>query len=681
MRKRVRRRSPRLPSSSPRAGLAGRTPLCHSAGAGQPLHRRRRNRAPTAIEENGSIVGEMLVLRWLSVEVAASLGCFAWCGGVSGITTAFVWISRRVSVRLGFVDGNAHLSFHRHRGFDLAAAADRPRCLYPGLGRPSPVDPRRAFGSWREGDRHAGRRIFRGVLRRQWRRGGGHGNAVGIGRAAVARGRANPCADGLHSGEASDTQTGLVGFDVHRAARVAGVAHGGQILLSETAAALVRDALPIDASLRDLGAHRLKVLGHPERLFQLQAPGLDADFPAVRSLDHPELANNLPARSATFIGRRRELEVVGRLVNSSRFDVTGAGGVGKTRLAWQVAAELLDGSGDGVWLVELAAVHRHREAVASDDRLARFGIVEQARAVAAPDDVARRFGGPGHGLIVLDNCEHLIGGLCRCRHSHPPGNCAKVHVLATSREPLGVGGENGLPCPFVVAAGRRRHWLSRRIRRDDSPGEWDAVALFVERVRSQGGRIGVMDEAGWAAGRVDLQAAGRDAARDRARRGRASARSPSSDLSERLDQRFRLLTGGNRSALPRQQTLLATVQWSYSLLSETEQTLLRRLSVFVDGFDLQSAEEVCSLDDIEVFDVAGPSRVAGRQEPCGRRSPPGMCSGTSSWRRSASSRPSASWTAARRRSRAAEPRALRALPNRRGGSGAGVDRARSRPHV
>ena len=117
---------------------------------------------------------------------------------------------------------------------------------------------------------------------------------------------------GLHSGEASETQTGLVGFDVHRAARVAGVAHGGQILLSETAAALARHALSERASLRDLGPHRLKDLGRPERLFQLQAPGLASEFPRLRSLDNPELANNLPARSATFIGRGRELAEVRR---------------------------------------------------------------------------------------------------------------------------------------------------------------------------------------------------------------------------------------------------------------------------------------------------------------------------------------------------------------------------------
>ena len=162
---------------------------------------------------------------------------------------------------------------------------------------------------------------------------------------------------GVHTGEASKTATGLVGLDVHRAARVAAAGYGGQVLLSEAAAALVRDSLPPGASLRDLGVHRLKDLGRPEQIFQLQAAGLPAGFPPLRSLGNPALPNNLPAQLATFIGRDRELSEVRTLVESCRLvTLTGTGGCGKTRLGLQLAAELLDGSGDGVWLVELAAV-------------------------------------------------------------------------------------------------------------------------------------------------------------------------------------------------------------------------------------------------------------------------------------------------------------------------------------
>jgi class 3 adenylate cyclase len=162
---------------------------------------------------------------------------------------------------------------------------------------------------------------------------------------------------GLHHGEAAETANGPVGHDVHRAARIAGVAHGGQILVSETAAALLRDSLPASAALLDLGQQRLKDMGRPEQVFQLVADGLNRQFPPLRSLNNPALANNLPQQASRFIGRRRELDHVRSLVESSRvLTLTGPGGSGKTRLALQVAADLLDGSGDGVWLVELAGV-------------------------------------------------------------------------------------------------------------------------------------------------------------------------------------------------------------------------------------------------------------------------------------------------------------------------------------
>ena len=162
---------------------------------------------------------------------------------------------------------------------------------------------------------------------------------------------------GIHCGEAERTAAGLVGLEVHRAARVAAVAYGGQVLVSEAAAVLVRDGLPPGAVLADVGVHRLKDLGRPEQIFQLRAAGLRAEFPPLRSLGNPALPNNLPAQLSAFIGRDRELAEVRALVESARLvTLTGAGGCGKTRLGLHVAAELLDGSGDGVWLAELAAV-------------------------------------------------------------------------------------------------------------------------------------------------------------------------------------------------------------------------------------------------------------------------------------------------------------------------------------
>jgi predicted ATPase/class 3 adenylate cyclase len=398
---------------------------------------------------------------------------------------------------------------------------------------------------------------------------------------------------GVHTGEAANTATGLVGLDVHRAARVEAVAYGGQVLLSETAAALVRDSLPPGAALRDLGVHRLKDLGRPEQIFQLDAAGLPARFPPLRSLGNPALPNNLPAQLATFIGRDRELADVRALVRSCRLvTLTGAGGSGKTRLSLHVAAELLDGSGDGVWLVELAAV--------TDEGAVAPAICQALGIVARPgrpipeallDALAAQ-----DVLIVLDNCEHLIGA-CAKTADAIVRRCPRVHLVATSREPLGIGGETiyrvpPLSLPPPGGAGT-----------DLEPGSSDAVTLFVERAKERGVHLPIDEETGPLAASICARLDGMPLAIELAA---ARLRSLSLQaLHDRLDQRFRLLTGGSRTALERQQTLQATVDWSYSLLNGAEQLLLRRLSVFAEGFDLDAAEAVCGFGAIETLDVVG----------------------------------------------------------------------------
>jgi predicted ATPase/class 3 adenylate cyclase len=396
---------------------------------------------------------------------------------------------------------------------------------------------------------------------------------------------------GVHTGEAAKAATGLVGLDVHRAARVAAVAHGGQVVLSEAAAVLIRDWLPPGTALRDLGVHRLKDLGRPEQIFQLSVAGLQGEFPPLRSLGNPALANNLPVQLATFIGRERELSEVRALVGSSRLvTLTGAGGSGKTRLSLQVAADLLDGSGDGVWLVELAAVFDEDAVVpAISETLGVAGrgrpALETLVDALAPQDV----------LIVLDNCEHLIGG-CAKTADAVLRRCPKVHLMVTSREPLGIGGETiyRVPPLSLPAAGDG----------DFSAAEsCDAVTLFVERAKEQGAGFAVDEETGPLVASICRRLDGMPLAIELAA---ARLRSLSlTGLRDRLDQRFRLLTGGSRTALARQQTLRATVEWSHSLLSGAEQVLLRRLSVFAESFDLDAAEAVCGFGDVEVFDVAG----------------------------------------------------------------------------
>jgi predicted ATPase len=396
---------------------------------------------------------------------------------------------------------------------------------------------------------------------------------------------------GVHSGEAAETAAGLVGLDVHRAARLAGVAHGGQVVFSSSAAALVRDVLPDGTSLRDLGHHRLKDLGRPEQIFQLQAPGLQPEFPPLRSLDNPALPNNLPAQPARFVGRERELSELRRLVEDSRLvTLTGAGGAGKTRLAIQLAAELLDGSGDGVWLVELAPVS-NEDAVAST---ILDGLRMAARPGQSPLDTLVTGLASQQALIVLDNCEHLIGGSAKVADAILR-YCPEIRLLATSREPLGIAGETIYRVPSMSLP--------------DEDGDTggvdpygsDAVALFAERAAAQG--VGfVLDRAsaplvGQICRRLDGMPLAIELAASRLRALSLA------DLNDRLDQRFRLLTGGSRNVLPRQQTLLATVDWSYSLLTASEQKLLRCLSVFVDGFQLDAAEAICAGGDLDVFAV------------------------------------------------------------------------------
>jgi predicted ATPase/class 3 adenylate cyclase len=394
---------------------------------------------------------------------------------------------------------------------------------------------------------------------------------------------------GIHTGEAELTAAGPVGLDVHRAARIAAVAHGGQVLLSETVAALLAGSLPSDATLLDLGVHRLKDLGRAERIFQLAGTGLRTEFPPLRSLGNPTLLNNLPAELSSFIGREDELKHIRSLVESTRLvTLTGAGGSGKTRLGLQVAADLLDGAGDGVWLIELAAVTDPDAVPAAIGTV--LGVVSRPGRPAL--DALVEALAPQHPLIVLDNCEHLIDA-CASTADAILRRCPDVHLLVTSREPLGIGGEAiyRVP-PLSLPSG------------DDGQSGWagsDAVALFVDRARKQGVDLTADEHTCPIIVSICRRLDGMPLAIEL-----AAARLSSvslADLRDRLDHRFRLLTGGSRVALARQQTLLATVSWSYSLLDSAEQQLLRRLAVFPESFDLAAAEAACGFGRVDRLDV------------------------------------------------------------------------------
>jgi len=395
----------------------------------------------------------------------------------------------------------------------------------------------------------------------------------------------------LHTGVCEERDDDYFGPVVNRTARLEAVAHGGQVLVSGATAALLSDALPGGAALRDLGSHRLKDLGRPEQVFQLEADGLASAFPPLGTLDNPELPNNLPSVPSAFVGREREVAEVRSLVGSARLvTLTGAGGCGKTRLALQAAAELLDGTGDGAWFVELAPLAEAEQipgAVAAVLGLADQG--GQQPLIASLTEALRE----QDTLILLDNCEHVIDGAAKfC--GQLVRDCPGLRILATSREPLGLDGEHVYRVPSLSLPAGEAEAV-------DDIAAADAVRLFVDRARAQDSGFGLDESSARLVASVCRRLDGIPLALELAA-GRLSSMSIR-QVSERLDQRFRLLTGGSRGAMPRQQTLQAAVDWSFSLLSPAEREVLRRLSVFAGGFELEAAEVICAAGDVDVFDV------------------------------------------------------------------------------
>jgi predicted ATPase/class 3 adenylate cyclase len=393
----------------------------------------------------------------------------------------------------------------------------------------------------------------------------------------------------LHTGVCEERDNDYFGPVVNRTARLEAIAHGGQILVSGVTAELLSERLPTGISLRDLGQHRLKDLGRPEQVCQLEAAFLPTSFPPLASLDNPELPNNLPSLLTAFIGRDQELRQVADLARTARLvTLTGAGGSGKTRLALQAAAELIDTAADGAWLAELAPLTDGGQIAGLV--AAVLGIPESGRPRA--DVVVEALAGQ-HALILLDNCEHLIDAAAKfcdqlIRH------CPKVAILATSREPLGIDGERVYRVPSLSLPPEDADTA-------EAVGDCDAVRLFAERARVHHPGFVLDDADAPMVASLCRRLDGIPLALEL-----AAARLSSMSLrqvGERLDQRFRLLTGGSRNAMPRQQTLQATVEWSLGLLTTAERETLTRLSVFSGGFDLDAAEAVCAADDIDAFDV------------------------------------------------------------------------------
>ena len=395
----------------------------------------------------------------------------------------------------------------------------------------------------------------------------------------------------LHTGSAEERGGDYFGPPLNRVARLMAAGHGGQTLLSTATRELVQDALPPGTTLRDLNQHRLKDLGRPEQVFQLLHPALSADFPPLRSLDNPDLPNNLPQQPTSFIGREKQVEEVKALYAGTHLlTLTGAGGSGKTRLSLQVAADLLTGDGDGVWLVELAALTD--PALVPQAVAGVLGVKEQAGQPVQNTLVealkAKRL------LLVLDNCEHLVAA-CASLSADLLRACPGVHILASSREPLNVAGEQVYRVPPLTLPDPRRAQTAETL------SQFEAVRLFIERAQAVQPSFAVTSGNAPAVAQVCFHLDGIPLALELAA---ARVRSLSvEEINTRLGQRFRLLTGGSRVALPRQQTLRALIDWSYDLLLGPEKTLLCRLSVFAGGWTVAAAEGVCAGEAIEDWEV------------------------------------------------------------------------------
>jgi predicted ATPase len=392
---------------------------------------------------------------------------------------------------------------------------------------------------------------------------------------------------GLHLGVVERRDDDLFGSPVNRAARIMKAAHGGQILLSQAVADNVGTRLPSLASLRDLGGARLRDLATTEHLYQLVHPALRQTFPALRSLE--ATPNNLPQQVTSFIGRESELADIKKLLDGTHLlTLLGMGGLGKTRLSLQIAADVLEKYPDGVWFVDLAPI---KDPSLVPNAVAQVLGVHEESGRLLTETLCKHV--KEHRLLfVLDNCEHLVSACASLADALLRG-APELRILATSREALHIRGEQ-IYQVLPLKAPDRSAGVETLLRSE-------AVQLFVERARLQKPGFSLTERDAPAIADLCARLDGIPLALELAA---ARMRSLSiGEINARLHDRFKLLTGGSRVALERQQTLRALVTWSYDLLQEREQTLLDRLSVFSGGFDLRAAEVVCGATPLVLDEV------------------------------------------------------------------------------
>ncbi len=401
----------------------------------------------------------------------------------------------------------------------------------------------------------------------------------------------------LHAGTAEQRDRDYFGPPLNRVARLLSTGFGQQVLLSQAVRHLVSDSLAPPAALRSLGRHRLKDLLAPEHIWQLCHPSLVPNFPPVKTLD--ALLTNLPQQVTSFIGREHEIAEIKRLLATTRLlTLSGSGGTGKTRLSLQAGADLVEAYEDGVWLAELAPLTD--PALVVQTVASALGVREEpgrALILTLAENCRDR-----HLLLILDNCEHLLSTVATMAQTLLQQGL-RLQILTSSREALNIAGEQTYRIPSLSLPELDEEALPETLL------EFESTRLFVERARSSSQNFAVSGANASAVTSICRRLDGIPLAIEL-----AAARMRTltvEELHHRLDDCFRLLTGGSRTALPRQQTLRALIDWSYELLNEQEKSLFGRLAVFAGGFTLEAVEQVCSgsiegaeaLEDWEILDL------------------------------------------------------------------------------
>lgn len=395
---------------------------------------------------------------------------------------------------------------------------------------------------------------------------------------------------GLHSGDAEFIDKDYSGYvTLSRSSRIMSIAHGGQILLTEEVYENIKDNSDLKISFRDLGKRKLKDIILPEHVYQILSDDLPSEFPPLKSQDARQ--NNLPSSVSEFIGRKKEIQEIKALFSKTRLiTLTGAGGTGKTRISIQIAMEMIDEFDNGVWLIELSPV--------TDPELI---VKEISTTLNLKEDpgldylvALKEFLKEKSILLIIDNCEHLLLNCAQIAEALL-SNCPKLKILSTSREPFNINGENIYRIPPLS--------MPENLKNEsfDSLAEYESVKLFLDRAQSVKPDFTLTEENIHTVAELCKKLDGIPLAIELASK-RVNVLKVE-DILKRLDDRFKLLSSGSSTAMPRQKTLKALIDWSYDLLNPNEQLLLQRLAVFTGGWTLEASEEICSDDNIDQYEI------------------------------------------------------------------------------